>query len=142
MQDFTATPLANAYMVQPPLLEGVWKSVRVPLRRVHDFWNITDGYERVNNNALEPGCFGWQMEIIRSTVELVEDVNFKWIKREGADYRDYFEFAITEGVEGNIILLLFRFKSSTGCIGISRIREHLHQTVQLIDSIRLPSHFL
>ena len=81
MQDFTATPLANAYMVQPPLLEGVWKSVRVPVRRVHDFWNITDGYEKVNNNALEPGCFGWQMEIIRSTVELVEDVNFKWIKR-------------------------------------------------------------
>ena len=109
MQDFTATPLANAYMVQPPLLEGVWKSVRVPVRRVHDFWNITDGYEKVNNNALEPGCFGWQMEIIRSTVELVEDVNFKWIKRTGTDYTDYFEFAIPAGLAGNFVLGVHRF---------------------------------
>ena len=42
-------------------------------------------------------------------MELIEDVNFKWIKREGADYRDYFEFAITEGVEGNIILGVHRY---------------------------------
>ena len=109
MQDFTTAPLANSYMVQPPSVEGIWKSVRVPVKRVHDFWNVTDGYEKVNNNALEPGCFGWQMEIILSTVELVEDVNFKWIKRTGTDYTDYFEFAIPAGLEGNFLLGIHRY---------------------------------
>ncbi len=109
MQDFTTAPLANSYMVQPPSIQGVWKSVRVLVRRVHDFWNTTDGYEKVSNNALEPGSYGWKMEIIRSTVELVEDVNFKWIKRTGTDYTDYFEFAIPAGLEGNIVLGVHRF---------------------------------
>ena len=109
MQDFTHAPLANSYMVQPPSVEGVWKSVRVPVARVHEFWNVTDGYEKVNNNALEPGCFGWKAEIVRSTVQLVEDVNFKWIKRTGTDYTDYFEFAIPAGLEGNFVLGIHRY---------------------------------
>ena len=109
MQDFTSAPLANSYMIQPPTLGGVWKHVRIPVRRVYDFWNINDGYEKVAGNALDAGSFGWQAEIIRSTVELVEDVNFKWIKRNGTDYTDYFEFAITAGMEGNFILGVHRF---------------------------------
>ena len=109
MQDFTSAPLANSYMVQPPSVDGVWKSVRVPVKRVHDFWNVTDGYEKVNNNALDPGCFGWKMELIYSTVKLEEDVNFKWIKRTGTDYTDYFEFAIPAGVTGNFVLGIHRF---------------------------------
>lgn len=109
MQDFTSAPLANSYMIQPPTLGGVWKHVRIPVRRVYDFWNITDGYEKVAGNALDAGSFGWQAEIIRSTVELVEDVNFKWIKRNGTDYTDYFEFAITAGMEGNFILGVHRY---------------------------------
>lgn len=109
MQDFTQAPLANSYMVHPPSVRGVWKSVRIPVRRVYDFWNGTDGYEKVPNNALGDGSFGWRAEIVRSSVELVEDVNFKWVKREGVDYRDYFEFAITEGVEGNIVMGVHRF---------------------------------
>ena len=109
MQDFTEAPLANSYMIQPPSVKGVWKSVRIPVRRVYDFWNGTDGYERIPNNALVEGSYGWKAEIIRSTVELVEGVNFKWIKREGADYRDYFEFAIAEGVEGNFVLGVHRY---------------------------------
>ena len=109
MQDFTQSPLANSYIINPPVMEGVWKHVRIPVRRVYDFWNITDGYEKVAGNALDAGSFGWQAEIIRSTVELVEDVNFKWIKRNGTDYTDYFEFAITAGMEGNFILGVHRF---------------------------------
>ena len=109
MQDFTQAPLANSYIINPPAMEGVWKHVRIPVRRVYDFWNITDGYEKVAGNALDAGSFGWQAEIIRSTVELVEDVNFKWIKRNGTDYTDYFEFAITAGMEGNFILGVHRF---------------------------------
>ena len=109
MQDFTQSPLANSYIINPPAMEGVWKHVRIPVRRVYDFWNITDGYEKVAGNALDAGSFGWQAEIIRSTVELVEDVNFKWIKRNGTDYTDYFEFAITAGMEGNFILGVHRF---------------------------------
>ena len=77
MQDFTQSPLANSYIINPPAMEGIWKHVRIPVRRVYDFWNITDGYEKVAGNALDAGSFGWQAEIIRSTVELVEDVNFK-----------------------------------------------------------------
>lgn len=109
MQDFTQSPLANSYIINPPAMEGVWKHVRIPVRRVYDFWNITDGYEKVAGNALDAGSFGWQAEIIRSTVELVEDVNFKWIKRNGTDYTDYFEFAITAGMESNFILGVHRF---------------------------------
>ncbi len=109
MQDFTSAPLANSYMIQPPTLGGVWKHVRIPVRRIYDFWNVTDGYEKVSGNALDAGSFGWQAEIIRSTVELVEDVNFKWIKRTGTDYQDYFEYAITEGVEGNFVIGVHRF---------------------------------
>lgn len=109
MQDFTQAPLANSYMIHPPSVKGVWKSVRIPVKRINDFWNATDGYEHVPANALSEGSYGWKAEIIRSSVELIEDVNFKWIKREGADYRDYFEFAITEGVEGNIILGVHRY---------------------------------
>lgn len=109
MQDFTSAPLANSYMIQPPTLGGVWKHVRIPVRRIYDFWNVTDGYEKVSGNALDAGSFGWQVEILRSTVELVEDVNFKWIKRNGTDYTDYFEFAITAGMEGNFILGVHRF---------------------------------
>ena len=109
MQDFTQSPLANSYIINPPAMEGVWKHVRIPVRRVYDFWNITDGYEKVAGNALDAGSFGWQAEIIRSTVELVENVNFKWIKRNGTDYTDYFEFAITAGMEGNFILGVHRF---------------------------------
>lgn len=109
MQDFTSAPLANSYMIQPPTLGGVWKHVRIPVRRVYDFWNVTDGYEKVSGNALGAGSFGWQAEIIRSTVELVEDVNFKWIKRTGTDYQDYFEYAITEGMEGNFVIGVHRF---------------------------------
>lgn len=109
MQDFTGAPLANSYMIQPPSVKGVWKSVRIPVKRVYDFWNGTDGYECVPNNALIEGSYGWKAEIIRSTVELIEGVNFKWIKREGADYRDYFEFAIAEGLEGNFVLGVHRY---------------------------------
>ena len=109
MQDFTQAPLANSYMIHPPSVKGVWKSVRIPVKRIYDFWNPTDGYEKVPANALNVGSYGWRAEIIRSSVELVEDVNFKWIKREGNDYTDYFEFAITEGVEGNIILGVHRY---------------------------------
>lgn len=109
MQDFTQAPLANSYMIHPPSVKGVWKSVRIPVKRIYDFWNPTDGYEKVPANALNVGSYGWRAEIIRSSVELVEDVNFKWIKRDGNDYTDYFEFAITEGVEGNIILGVHRY---------------------------------
>lgn len=109
MQDFTDKPLANSYMIQPPTVEGVWKHVRIPVKRIYDFWNITDGYERVSGNALDAGSFGWRAEILKSTVELVEDVNFKWIKRDGVDYRDYFEFAIAAGLEGNFMLGVHRF---------------------------------
>lgn len=109
MQDFTQAPLANSYMIHPPSVKGVWKSVRIPVKRIYDFWNPTDGYEKVPANALNVGSYGWRAEIVRSSVELIEDVNFKWIKREGNDYTDYFEFAITEGVEGNIILGVHRY---------------------------------
>lgn len=109
MQDFTQAPLANSYMIHPPSVKGVWKSVRIPVKRINDFWNATDGYEHVPANALSEGSYGWKAEIVRSSVELIEDVNFKWIKREGNDYTDYFEFAITEGVEGNIILGVHRY---------------------------------
>ena len=109
MQDFTQAPLANSYMIHPPSVKGVWKSVRIPVKRIYDFWNPTDGYEKVPANALNVGSYGWRAEIVRSSVELIEDVNFKWIKREGSDYTDYFEFAITEGVEGNIILGVHRY---------------------------------
>ena len=109
MQDFTGAPLANSYMIQPPSVKGVWKHVRIPIRRVYDFWNTTDGYERVSNNSLDVNSFGWQAEILRSSVELVEDVNFKWIKRTGSDYTDYFEYAISAGVEGNIIIGVHRY---------------------------------
>ena len=102
MQDFTQAPLANSYMIHPPSVKGVWKSVRIPVKRIYDFWNPTDGYEKVPANALNVGSYGWRAEIVRSSVELIEDVNFKWIKREGSDYTDYFEFAITEGVEGPV----------------------------------------
>ena len=109
MQDYTAAPLANSYMVHPPTVEGVWKNVRVPVRRIHDFWNTNNGYEKVASNALETGSFGWRAEIVLSTVELVEDVNFKWIKRIGDDYTDYFEFAIPAGLEGNFVVGVHRF---------------------------------
>ncbi|MDT3356310.1 MAG: hypothetical protein LIR35_01785 [Bacteroidota bacterium] len=112
MHDYTAAPLANSYMVHPPSLEGVWKHVRVPVRRVYDFWNATDGYEKVRGNALEPGSFGWQAEIVRSTVELVEGVNFKWEKRTGSDYTDYFEFSVASGLEGNFIIGVHRFTNA------------------------------
>ena len=109
MQDFTGAPLANSYMIQPPSVDGVWKHVRIPVRRVYDFWNTTDGYERVSGNALDVNSFGWQAEIIRSSVELIEDVNFKWIKRTGTDYTDYFEYAISAGLEGNILIGIHRY---------------------------------
>lgn len=109
MQDFTQAPLANSYMIQPPSVNGVWKHVRIPVQRVHDFWNETDGYERVSANSLDINSYGWQAEIIRSTVELIEDVNFKWIKRTGTDYTDYFEYAISAGLEGNFVLGVHRY---------------------------------
>ena len=114
MLDYTQSPLANSYMIQPPFVEGVWKSVRIPVRRVYDFWNATDGYEKVPANSLDVNSYGWQAEIIRSTVQLTDDVNFKWIKRTGTDYTDYFEFAIPAGLEGNFVIGVHRF-TDQGC---------------------------
>lgn len=112
MQDYTNTELANCYMVSPPEVAWVWKHVRVPIRRVHDFWNTTDGYEKVINNALEQNSFGWKVDVLRSSYELTEDENFKWIKRTGDTYDDYFEFAIRSNPKvpaGNIIIGIHRF---------------------------------
>ena len=112
MQDFSGVELANSYIVNPPSVDGIWKHVRVPVKRVHDFWNENDGYERESLFALESNSNGWVVDILRSSYELIPGVNFMWVDSVGNDYNDCFEFAIksTPTVPaGNFIIGIRRF---------------------------------
>lgn len=108
--DFCRTERANTYIINPPKATGAWKNFRIPVSRVFDFWNPSTGYYPNAENALLPGCNGWKADIIWSEFQLEEDVNFRWVKQTGTDYRDYFEFAIREGVGcGNILMGVRRY---------------------------------
>lgn len=108
--DYCQSELANTYIINPPKVEGAWRNFRIPVSRVFDFWNPAFGYFKEPDNALLPGCNGWQVDILWSEFPIEEDVNFKWVKRTGDDYKDFFEFAIKEGAgEGNFVICLRRF---------------------------------
>ena len=108
--DFRSDEHANSYIINPTTVEGTWKSYRIPVAKCHDFWNTFDGYYKDAGNALMPGGYGWEVEIIWSEMPITYDTNFKWVKDEGTDYRDYFEFALPYGVEhGNMVIGLRRY---------------------------------
>ena len=108
--DFCSWEHANTYMINPPAVEDAWKSYRIPVAKCYEFWNPFDGYYTDAENALLPGGYGWKAEVIWSEMPIEYDTNFKWIKDEGTDYRDWFEFALPYGFEhGTIVIGLRRY---------------------------------
>lgn len=108
--DYCSQEHANTYMIHPSNVEGTWKNYRIPVAKCYDFWNTFEGYYKDAANALMPGGYGWKVEVIWSEQPITYDTNFKWIKDEGTDYRDYFEFSLPYGVEhGSIVIGIRRY---------------------------------
>lgn len=108
--DFCSWEHANSYIINPSTVEGTWKNYRIPVAKCYDFWNPIDGLYSNADNALMLGGYGWKVEVIWSEQPITYDTNFKWIKDEGTDYRDYFEFSLPYGFEhGNIVIGIRRY---------------------------------
>lgn len=105
--DFRSQELANSYIINPPAALGAWSTVRIPLQRINDFWG-NRGYENEPNNALLENCFGWHADVIWSDVQLSNDL-FQWTVCEGNTYKDYVEFKVRQGLEGNIVFGVRRY---------------------------------
>ena len=110
LKDFCRSEHANTYLINPPTVQGTWMNYRIPVHKVFEFWNSDTGYYPVDDNALLPGCYGWKVEVIWSEMPITYGTNFKWIKDEGTDYRDWFEFSIPADFEvGTIIIGIKRY---------------------------------
>ena len=108
--DFTSWEHSNSYIINPSTVEGTWKNYRIPVAKCFDFWNPFDGLYSNADNALMQGGYGWKVEVIWSEQPITYDTNFKWVKDEGNDYRDYFEFSLPYGFEhGNIVIGIRRY---------------------------------
>ena len=110
LADYCSWEHANTYMIHPTTVEGTWKNFRIPVAKCYEFWNTYDGYYKDAGNALMPGCYGWQVEIIWSEMPITYDTNFRWVKQAGTDNRDYFEFSLPYGFEhGNMVIGIRRY---------------------------------
>ncbi len=116
--DFCPKERANSYIINPPQVDGTWLNYRIPVEKVYTFWNSREGYYDRDDYALLPGCLGWHVEIIWSEMPIDYGTNFKWIKDEGTDYKDYFEFALPSSFEhGNILVGIRPFIDDQGTTG-------------------------
>ena len=109
--DFRSQELANSYIINPPTAIGAWSTVRIPVQRIYDFWG-NQGYENEPNNALLENCYGWHADVIWSDVPLSEDL-FQWTVCNGNTYKDFVEFKVRQGLEGNIIFGVRRYIDGT-----------------------------
>ena len=110
VEDFCSWEHANTYMIHPSRVEGTWKNYRIPVAKCYEFWNPIDGYYKNADNALMRGSKGWHAEVIWSEMPITYDVNFKWVKQDGNDYLEWFEFSLPSDFEhGNIIIGLKRW---------------------------------
>ena len=109
--DFRKQALANSYIINPSTALGAWTTVRIPLQRIYDFWG-NQGYEDEPNNALLENCYGWHADVIWSDVQLTNDL-FQWTINSGATYKDYVEFKVRQGLEGNIVFGVRRYNDGT-----------------------------